>query len=168
MPLRIGLGSDLHRLKPGAGIRLGGVDIPCPVACDAVSDGDVLLHALIDALLGALGLGDIGDHFPPSAIRPGEDSRVLLHTILSLPEVRRAAIVNVDAIIDLEHPKLGPFKKKIALNVAELLAITPEQIGVKAKTAEGLGPVGEGRAVAAQVAVLLEIGAASRSEGTGT
>lgn len=164
MTFRIGLGSDLHRLKPGDGIRLGGVDIPCPYACEAVSDGDVLLHALIDALLGALGLGDIGVYFPPSAVRPGEDSRILLQTILALPRVRRAAIVNVDAIIDLERPKLGPSKKIIAAALAELLAIPPSRVNVKGKTGEGLGPVGEGRAVAAQVALLLELDA-SDAEG---
>ncbi len=157
MPPRIGLGSDLHRLQPGSGIRLGGLDIPADLSCVAVSDGDVLLHALIDAWLGALGLGDIGDYFPESRVAPGAASRLLLQEVLALPAAAGAKIVNVDCIIELEHPKLGPWKKAIAQNVAALLGIDPSRVGVKAKTAEGLGPVGCGQAIAARVALLAEV-----------
>ncbi len=157
MPFRIGLGSDLHRLERGGGIRLGGLDIPCPLSCVAVSDGDVLLHALMDAWLGALGLGDIGDHFPESSVKPGTDSRLLLKRALSLPEGGGVRIVNVDCIVDLERPKLAGWKKRIAENVAALLGLSPSRVNIKAKTAEGLGPVGAGQAIAAQVALLLEV-----------
>lgn len=155
--LRVGLGTDSHRLRPGGGIRLGGVDIPCAFACEAVSDGDVLLHALVDAILGALGLGDIGECYPESAVRPGEDSRRFVTEILALPGAAGVRLVNVDCVIHLERPRLAEWKPRIRDGMAALLGVAPSRVNVKAKTAEGLGPVGEGREVAAQVVVLLEV-----------
>ncbi|MCL1999925.1 MAG: 2-C-methyl-D-erythritol 2,4-cyclodiphosphate synthase [Planctomycetes bacterium] len=159
MAVRIGLGSDLHRLKPGDGIRLGGLDIPCSLSCIAVSDGDVLLHALIDAWLGALGLGDIGDHFPESSVVPGTDSRFFLEKILTLSSREKARIVNIDCIIELERPKLGEWKKKIGANLADLLELAPAKINVKAKTAEGMGQVGNGLVIIARTVLLVEVDA---------
>ena len=156
MAMRVGLGSDLHRLKAGDGIRLGGVAIPCSFACDAVSDGDVLLHALVDALLGALGLGDIGEHFPESVVRRGEDSRRFVREVMAMLEARKVRVVNADCIIDLERPKLSGWKKDMRESVALLLNIDPSRVNVKAKTGEGLGPIGLGQAVAAQAVVLVK------------
>ena len=156
MGFRIGLGSDIHRLRPGAGLRLGGVDVPCRWSCQAISDGDVLLHALVDAILGALGRGDIGEHFPPSLTVPGHDSRLFLGHAMHLLEEDGARVVNADCIIDLERPSLREWKPRIRDSLAEMLRIAPERVGVKAKTAEGLGPVGEGLAVAARAAALIE------------
>lgn len=157
--LRVGFGTDIHRLVTGEGVKLGGVLIPCTYACVAVSDGDVLLHALIDALLGALALGDIGEHFPHSRVASGEDSRVLLAQILNLVHANNATPVNVDCVVDLEVFKLAEWKPKIRDSIAGLLGIDPGRVNVKAKTAEGLGPVGAGEAIAAQVVALLALGA---------
>lgn len=155
--IRIGIGTDLHRLKKGNGFRLGGIDIPCDFGVEAVSDGDVLLHALVDALLGACAMGDIGDYFPESKVLPGEDSRRFLAKILDVISTKMTQIINVDCIIDLEKPRLAANKTRIAQNIAGLLCIQPDRVNVKAKTSERLGPVGENLAVAAQVAVLLAL-----------
>jgi 2-C-methyl-D-erythritol 2,4-cyclodiphosphate synthase len=121
-----------------------------------VSDGDVLLHALVDAILGALGRGDIGEHFPPDRTAPGQDSRLFLRHALRLLEEEGARVVNADCIVYLERPSLREWKRPIKDSLAELLRTAPERVGVKAKTSEGLGPVGEGLAVAAQAAALIE------------
>lgn len=154
---RVGLGSDLHRLRPGDGIRLAGVSIPCPWSCDAVSDGDVVLHALADALLGACALGDIGDHFPESKVARGEDSRRFLEAVLELLDLKAARVVNVDCIIDLERPRLSPFKERMRDSLSRSLGLPPDRVNIKAKTGEGLGPVGVGQAVAAQVVALVRM-----------
>ena len=153
--LRVGWGSDLHRIKPGNGLHLGGVFVACPWAFEAVSDGDVLLHALVDAILGAGALGDIGDHFPESRVRPGEDSRVFVHAALDLLTAGGGRILNADCVVDLEKPRLGSLKADIRQSIADILGVGRERVNVKAKTAEGVGPVGEGRAVSAQVTVLV-------------
>lgn len=155
MALRIGWGTDIHCLADGEGIRLGGLTIPCPRASVAVSDGDVLLHALVDALLGALGLGDIGDHYPESRVAPGEDSSRFVRETMALCAARGGVVVNVDCIINLERPRLGEWKGKIRDNLAAILELDSGCVNVKAKTAEGLGAIGAGEAVAAQVAVML-------------
>lgn len=155
---RIGWGSDLHRLTDGDGIRLGGITIPCPWKSEAVSDGDVLLHALVDAILGACGLGDIGDHFPESKVRRGADSTLFLRYALDLLANRGGRVVNADCVVDIERPRLGETKPLIRDNLARLLGVTADRVNVKAKTAEGLGPVGGGLAIAAQAVVLAEVG----------
>lgn len=156
--LKIGFGTDLHKLVQGNGLRLGGVTVPAGYGVVAHSDGDVLLHALIDALLGACGMGDIGEYFPASKIAQGEDSVNLLNETLKIISKKSLRVVNADCVIDLEAVKLGRWKKIIANNVAGLLGVEEGMVGVKAKTAEGMGPVGECRAVAAQVVVLAEVG----------
>lgn len=153
--MRIGIGSDIHRLQPGGGIKIGGILIPCEFGCVAVSDGDVLLHALVDALLGATGAGDIGERYPESRVVPGEDSSRYVREVLA--ELGGARVENVDCIVHLERPKLSPWKDAIRRSVAGLLGIEPGRVGVKAKTAEGLDAVGRGEAVAAQVVVLLSL-----------
>lgn len=152
---RAGLGTDLHRLEEGEGFRLGGVWIPCAFRCIAVSDGDVLLHALVDALLGACGRGDIGEWFPESSVAPGQVSSVFVAAVLAEMRGRALSIVNVDAVVDLEVVRLAGVKPAIRDSLAALLGLSPDRVNVKAKTAERLGPVGEGRAVAAQVVVLV-------------
>lgn len=151
---RVGFGTDLHRLEPGEGIPLGGAPVPCAYRCVAVSDGDVLLHALVDALLGACGWGDIGEWFPASSVEPGQASSAFVAEVLAKMRESGISIVNVDAVVDLEGVRLAPWKAAIRQSVAELLGIPAGRVNIKAKTAEGLGPVGEGKAVAAQVAVL--------------
>lgn len=162
LPYRIGQGYDIHRLLPGKPMMIGGVRIDSPVGSEAHSDGDVLLHSLIDALLGACGLGDIGDHFPPSDDQyKNISSTVLLQKVLPLIEAAGYQVGNLDATIFLEKPKLGPYKQQVRENLAELLAIPLDCVSVKAKTAEKFPPVGTQEAIAASVTALLH-----RSTGT--
>ncbi len=148
---RVGSGWDRHRLVPGRRLLVGGVEIESELGEDAHSDGDVLLHAVIDALLGAAALGDIGSHFPPSdeAWR-GADSRELARAVAAL--VRRSGWEpgNLDCTVMLERPRLGPSRERIRAQVAECLGMPVGAVSVKAKTGEGLDSVGEGRAIEAQ------------------
>ncbi len=153
--MRIGIGSDIHRLIEGRKLMIGGVEIPSAKGEDAHSDGDVLLHAVIDALLGAAGKGDIGELFPPDDMSyAGIDSRILLRKVLSQLDAR---IINIDTIITLESPKLGEYKEAIRQSLAGLLSIEAGKVSVKAKTAEGLGSIGRGDAIKAEAAVLLTL-----------
>jgi len=152
---RIGTGSDSHRLEPGDGIRLGGVFVPCRFRAVAHSDGDTLLHALADALLGAIGDGDIGDLFPPTAENRNRASADFVREALRRVTAAGRRVGNVDVVIRLEEPKLGPFKDRIRGSLAELLAIDRTRVGVKAKTAEGTGPVGRSELVECEVAALV-------------
>lgn len=156
MRFRIGLGTDLHRLQPGNGLRLGGFFIPCEYSCIAMSDGDVLLHSVTDALLGALALGDLGDHFPESKVTHGEDSRRFVRETLQLLANLGARPINVDCVVDLERPRLSPWKNGIRQSLADALGIPFDCASVKAKTAEGFGDIGQSRAIAAQAVVLVE------------
>ena len=151
--MRIGFGSDIHRLVEGHPLMLGGIMIPSERGEAAHSDGDVLLHAIIDAILGALGAPDIGELFPPEAVRKGESSSVLLRSVMERLSPR---IINVDTIITLEEPKLSGYKQEIRRTVASLLGIDEDRVSIKAKTAEGLGDIGHGDAVKAEAAILLE------------
>lgn len=154
--LRIGQGYDLHRLVPGKRLVLGGLAIDSPVGSEAHSDGDVLLHALIDALLGATGLGDIGDHFPPSDPQwKDADSTVMLRHILAMAREKDYQPVNMDATVFLEKPKLYPCKQAIRENIAGLLELSPDCVSLKAKTAEGFPPIGTQEAIAAAVTLLV-------------
>ena len=141
----IGHGFDIHKLVGGRPLLLGGLKIDHPKGLEGHSDGDVLLHAVIDALLGAAGKGDIGDRFPDSDKKlKGIASAKMLAAVLH--EVGEWSIVNVDVTLVAEAPKLGPRKREIAKNVSKLLGGAP--VNVKAKTAEGLGPVGNSEAIA--------------------
>ena len=152
--MRIGLGKDMHRLVTGRPLILGGIIIPYDKGEDGHSDGDVLIHAVADAILGALGLDDIGHIWPdtdPSL--DGLDSAVIAKEAGRLAGGR---IENIDTIITLERPKLEPYRKAIRDNLASLLGISPSQINIKAKTAEGFGAAGEGLAIEAEAIVLLK------------
>ena len=157
MTPRVGIAYDLHRLVPGRRLRLGGVDIPGELGLLGHSDADVVLHAICDALLGAAGLGDIGEHFPDSDPRwKDADSRDLLSAVLE--QVRRAAwrIGNVDLVIHAQRPRLTPHKPDIRASIATLLGLSPQAVNVKATTNEGLDAVGRGEAIACWAAVILE------------
>jgi len=157
LPYRIGQGYDIHRLLPGKPLMIGGLQIESPVGSEAHSDGDVLLHSLIDALLGACALGDIGDHFPPSDDQyKNISSTVLLQCVLPLVENAGYQLGNLDATIFLEKPKLGPNKQAMREHLAELLGLPLDCVSVKAKTAEKFPPVGTQEAIASSVTVLLK------------
>lgn len=152
--MRIGYGWDSHEFKQGIPLKIGGVELPHGQGLAGHSDGDVLLHALTDALLGAVAAGDIGSYFPPSDPRwKGADSAIFL--VEALQQVRQAGyrVVNVDSTLILAAPKIGPHARRIREHVAQLLGIAPEDVGVKAKTPEGIGTE---NAAIAHVAVLLE------------
>ncbi|HDJ23488.1 MAG TPA: 2-C-methyl-D-erythritol 2,4-cyclodiphosphate synthase [Candidatus Aminicenantes bacterium] len=156
--MRIGLGYDLHRLQEGRELWLGGVKIPFEAGLLGHSDGDCLLHALIDALLGALGEGDIGQHFPNDDPRwAGVSSVKLLEEILALFQERHGKIINIDAVIIAERPRLQPYFPQLKLKLAGLLGIPPQRLNLKAKTSEGLGLIGGGQAMAAWVIALVEL-----------
>lgn len=152
--MRIGYGWDSHEFQAGVPLKIGGVELPHDRGLAGHSDGDVLLHALTDALLGAVAAGDIGGHFPPSDPKwKGADSAVFLEE--ALRQVRSAGytIANVDSTLILSEPKIGPHAKRIQKRVAELLGVKADQIGIKAKTPEGMGTE---NAAIAHVIVLLE------------
>lgn len=153
---RIGLGHDRHRLVAGRKLLLGGVEVPFEMGLDGHSDADVLLHAITDAILGAAGLGDIGDWFPNTDEKwAGADSTVFLHEALAAANAKGWQVVNLDCTIHAERPKLSPHKRTIAANVARLLGVSEELVNVKAKTGEKVGPVGRLEAIDADAAVLL-------------
>lgn len=154
--MRIGTGWDIHRLVENRPLIIGGVQIPHSLGEAGHSDGDVLLHALIDALLGAAALGDIGSHYPPSDDQWKNISSLELLRI-TLDKLEGWEIVNVDTTVILEHPKLRPHIQAIRYSLAQACNITIEQVSVKAKTAEGvLGEIGQGMAIIAQASVLLK------------
>jgi 2-C-methyl-D-erythritol 2,4-cyclodiphosphate synthase len=144
-----GIGYDSHRLAPGRPLILGGVQIPCDLGLDGHSDADVLTHAVIDALLGAAGLGDIGQHFPDSDERYRDaDSLELLSSVLPLVFAQGLELVNVDATVVMERPKLAPYREAIRESLASALDIAAARVNVKASTGEGIGFVGRGEGVA--------------------
>ena len=153
---RVGQGYDLHRLVSGRPLLLGGVEIPFERGLLGHSDADVLLHAVIDALLGAAGQGDIGRHFPDDdPAYAGVRSLDLLARTAALLREAQWAVVNVDATIIAERPRLAPYLRKMAENIAEVLAVPPAAVNIKAKTNEGMDAVGRGEAMAAMAVVLL-------------
>ena len=155
---RIGQGYDLHTTTEGKHITLGGVQVSAPFALKAHSDGDVLIHAIIDALLGASGGPDIGTLYPDSDdTYKGCDSTDLLRDTHRRITERGYDIVNIDTTIIAQTPKLAPHKDKIAQNIAAILDIERSLIAIKAKTNEGVDAVGEKRAIAAQAVVLLSV-----------
>ncbi len=156
MRLRIGQGYDIHRLVEGRELILGGEKIPHGKGLEGHSDADVLLHALGDALLGAASLGDLGEHFPPGDERwRGASSVDLLRRIVALVRERGWSIVNCDLTLLAERPKISPLRNAIRDRVAALLGVTPDAVGLKATTNEGIGAVGRGEGIAALAVVLL-------------
>lgn len=155
-PFRIGFGNDVHRLAAGRKLILGGVRIPFPRGPLGHSDGDALAHAVTDALLGAAALGDIGTHFPDTSPRwRNASSLVFLRRTRRLLEQAGFAIANLDATVSLERPKLGPHLPLMRRKLARALGIRPQQVSVKAKTAEGLGAVGQGAAIRVEAVALI-------------
>ena len=156
MNLRVGQGFDVHALVEGRPLIIGGVTIPHSHGLLGHSDADVLLHALTDALLGAAALGDIGRHFPDTDPRyKGADSRVLLRDAYALVQAQGWQLINVDATIHAQAPKIGPHAPQMAANIAEDLGLSLDRLNIKAKTNEGLGHLGRKEGIAANVVVLL-------------
>ena len=155
--MRIGQGFDAHAFREGGRLVLGGVEIPAPRSLEAHSDGDVVLHAVCDALLGAAGLGDIGGHFPPSdpAYR-GIDSRLLLRRCLELVASECYRVVNVDITIIAQAPRLAPYVEDMRANIAADLQVNTRQVNVKATTTEHLGFTGREEGIAALAIILLD------------
>lgn len=157
MSFRIGQGFDVHAFGPGDHVILGGIGIPYERGLKAHSDGDVLLHALADALLGALALGDIGHHFPDTdAAYAGADSRVLLRHVMSLIAERGYRLVNADCTLIAQAPRMAPHIEFMRANIASDCAVEADAVSVKATTSEKLGFTGRGEGIAAQATVLLE------------
>ena len=154
---RTGIGTDIHRITEGRRLMLGGVYVPYPAGLAGHSDGDVALHAVIDALLGASGMGDIGAMFPDTDPKYKDaDSKELLFIVKEQLEEKKWEIVNIDLIIRTEEPRLEPVKGQIKRCIAGLLGIDFAAVNVKAKTNEGLGEIGAGQAMAATATVLLK------------
>ncbi len=153
---RVGLGHDTHRTIDGRPLILGGVHIPSDFGLDGHSDADVLLHAVTDAILGAAGLGDIGEWFPDtSAEFAGADSGQLLSRVVAELPRDQWSLVNLDCIIFAERPKLSVHKQAMTESLARFLGVEPAVVNVKAKTGEQVGPIGRGEAISAQAIVLL-------------
>jgi 2-C-methyl-D-erythritol 2,4-cyclodiphosphate synthase len=156
MDFRVGNGYDVHQLAEGLPLVLGGVNIPHTKGCVAHSDGDVLIHALCDALLGALALGDIGQHFPDtSAAYKGIDSKILLARVVAMVRERGWEIVNVDNTLLAQKPKIAPFVPQMRQVLAGILGLPEEAVSVKATTTERLGFVGREEGIAAYATCLL-------------
>jgi len=155
--IRTGLGWDVHRIASGRPLILGGVTVPSEFGLEGHSDADVLAHAITDAILGAAALGDIGMHFPDTDPRwKGCDSLVLLKHALQLAAERGYTIVNVDSTVILERPKLKDYRTAIRERLAQTLGLELDRVSVKFKTAEKVGPVGEGRSAESQAIVTLQ------------
>jgi 2-C-methyl-D-erythritol 2,4-cyclodiphosphate synthase len=155
--MKVGFGIDVHAFGPGDAIMLGGVRIAHSRGIVAHSDGDVLLHALVDALLGAAGLGDIGQHFPDSDPRwKGADSARFVTATLQLLERAGQRVVNADLTLLAQAPKIGPWREAIRSNVANLLGLPPACVNIKATTTEHLGFVGRSEGLTAMATVLID------------
>ena len=153
---RIGFGNDIHALETGRPLILGGVRVESELGAVGHSDADALTHAVTDALLGALALGDIGSHFPDTDPRwQNADSFTFLAEAMRMVKEQGYSVANLDSVIDLERPKLRPYIEAMRGNLADALGTRLSQVSVKAKTGEGLGEVGEGRAIKATAVVLL-------------
>jgi 2-C-methyl-D-erythritol 2,4-cyclodiphosphate synthase len=155
--IRCGIAYDLHRLAEGRKLMIGGIEVPSSVGSVGHSDGDVLAHALCDALLGAAGLGDIGTHFPDTDPKwKGAPSLTFLEHARRLLDQHGMRINYLDAVVICERPKLGPHFPAMRAALSKTLGIAPEQIGLKAKTNEGLGEIGRGEAIAAHAIATIE------------
>lgn len=155
--MRVGIGYDYHRLEAGRKLILGGVEIPFGKGLAGHSDGDVLTHAICDALLGAAGLGDLGRHFPDTEPQwKGASSLKLLVQVVELVRARGLRVAQVDSVVLAEQPKLAPYFEPMKETLAQTLGVAPAQVNVKAKTTEGLEAIGRGEAMAAQAVVLVD------------
>lgn len=155
--IRIGTGFDVHKLAPDLPLIIGGVNIPHSSGFIAHSDGDVLIHAICDALLGALALGDIGQHFPDTdEAYKGIDSKLLLTHVYRLVHHKGYKLVNIDSVIMAQNPKMAPHLTNMQKQLARILEVNTNQIGIKATTTEKLGFVGREEGIAAQAVVLLQ------------
>jgi len=149
--IRTGIGFDVHRLAPGEAVRLGGISIPHDRTLEGHSDADVVLHAVVDALLGAMAEGDIGAHFPPSDQKwKGADSSLFVRHVVRMINERGGMIAHVDVTVMCEQPKIGPHREAMRARMAELLEVNPARVSVKATTTERLGFTGRGEGIAAQ------------------
>ena len=156
MDVRIGIGYDIHRLVEGRRLVMGGVEFDSPVGFEAHSDGDVVLHAVTDAILGATGKGDLGEHFPDRDPQwKDANSAIFLQHAVALASERGLTVGNVDLNVLAERPRLGPAKNAIRQRLAQLLDLANDRVNVKARTMEGLGSVGRGEAIACQAVVTL-------------
>jgi 2-C-methyl-D-erythritol 2,4-cyclodiphosphate synthase len=154
---RIGYGYDVHPLKTGRQLVLGGIEIPANFGLDGHSDADVLLHAISDALLGAIGAGDIGQHFPSSDPNlKGIDSRIILRHCFDLVDLADYQLGNLDSMLIAERPRLAPHIPAMRSEIARILQINNQNISIKATTNEGLGFIGRGEGIAAQAVVLIQ------------
>ena len=157
--MRVGQGFDAHRLVPGRPLWLGGVEVPHDRGLAGHSDGDVLLHAVADALLGALGEGDLGRHFPSSdASLAGAASGALLDKVMERLRAAGWRVANLDATVIAEAPRLAPHQAKMQAALADRLAVPAEAVNVKVTSTDGMGAIGRGEGIAAQVVVLIERG----------
>jgi 2-C-methyl-D-erythritol 2,4-cyclodiphosphate synthase len=155
--MRVGIGYDIHRLKEGRPLMLGGVQIASSLGLDGHSDADVVIHALMDALLGAAALGDIGQHFPPGDPAFKDVSSVLLlRQVTQMLRVNGYRVGNVDVTVIAEQPALAPYVNTIRAGLADVLGIALRDVGMKATTNEGLGPEGRGEGISAQAVAVLE------------
>ena len=155
--MRTGIGYDIHRLVDGRKLILGGVSIPFHKGLFGHSDADVLIHAVCDALLGAAGLGDIGLHFPDSDDRFKDiSSMILLEKTFKMISEKGFVIHNIDTVIFAQEPKISLYRKKMAENIADKIAIEPDRVNIKATTTEGLGIIGKGDGIAAMCSVLID------------
>jgi 2-C-methyl-D-erythritol 2,4-cyclodiphosphate synthase len=155
---RVGFGFDLHPLVAGRPLILGGVTVPSEVGLDGHSDADVLTHAVSEALLGALALGDLGRHFPDTDPRwAGVSSLTLLAEVIGLVRRHRGRLVNVDATVLAQAPRLAPYLDEMAKRLADILGLAIDTVSVKAKSPEGLGLVGRGEGIAAMAVVAVEV-----------
>ncbi len=158
---RVGIGYDIHRLEPdngpGAGIAIANIHVPCPYRVVAHSDGDVVLHALCDALLGAVGAGDLGEHFPDTdAAHRGRNSAEFVAAVLALPHLAEWQLANIDVNVIAQAPRLLAFKPAMRARLAALFSLPLDAVGLKARTNEECDAVGEKRALQAQAVILLE------------
>ena len=154
--MRTGIGYDLHRLTPGRPLYLGGIEVPHTAGLVGHSDGDALIHALIDAILGAMGEGDIGLLFPDDDPRTENiRSEVLLRDVCARLRKKKLAVLHADAVVVAERPKLGPHFPEMKEALCPILGLAPDRLGLKAKTNEGLGLIGRGKAIACWAVVLV-------------
>lgn len=155
--IRVGLGHDTHRLEPGGPLRLGGIDLEFELHLAGHSDADVLLHAITDGVLGAAGLGDIGEMFPDTAEENrGKDSAIMLQAAYARVTQAGWELVNLDCVVLAERPKLVPYRAEICARIAAILNVSPDQVSLKGKTGEKTGAIGKGQIMQAMCVCLLQ------------